>query len=80
MFDQLVILTCVSSLNFVEFSLFSCKILWTLANPFFLQPSSHSEQRTPELHKSLSQSYIFCAEQELVRKKVMKKNSLDRGI
>ena len=73
-----VTLTCVS-LRILSSSASSYKILWMLANPFLLQPRAHSAERTPELHKSHDKVTFLCRAR-LVRKKVMKKNSLDGGI
>lgn len=52
---------------------------WTLANPFLLRPRAHSAERTPELHKSHHHVTFLCRAR-LVRRKVMKKNSVDGGL
>lgn len=57
----------------------SYKTPWMLANPFLLQPRAHSAERTPELHKSHHKVTFLCRAR-LVRRKVMKKNSLDGGV
>lgn len=65
-FDELVTLNFASSPKILESSFPSLtKFYGLLQIPHSSKPSFPSELRTPELHKSLSQSYIFCAEHVL---------------
>ena len=68
---SLRILSCPASSSY--------KTPWTLANPFLLRPRAHSAERTPELHKS-HHNVTFLCRARLVRRKVMRKNSVDGGL